>query len=81
MSRHELGELDITYASRSALGLPANTFNMMVLAISSVLSGYCSRAAVRAASASGRRPRWSSATAWPTMESAAEVLGAEASSS
>lgn len=70
-----------TYDSRSAVGLPANTFNTMELAINSASSGYFSNAAVKAASASGTRPKWSSATAWPTMDSGAEVLGAEASSS
>lgn len=52
-----------TYDSRSADGFPDSTFSTMELAISSASSGYFSKAAVKAASASGRRPRWSSATA------------------
>lgn len=70
-----------TYNSNSSVGFPANTFNTIVLAINSISSGYFSRAADSAASASGIRPRCNSATAWPTVDSAAVVLGAAASSS
>jgi hypothetical protein len=57
----ELASAPSTSAPLAIVGqvcLPANTFKTMLFAINSTSVGYFSRAAVRAASASGRRPRW-----------------------
>jgi hypothetical protein len=52
-----------TYEVNSVVSLPVSTFNTIVLAINSTSSGYFSRAAVNAASASGKRPKCNSAMA------------------
>ena len=70
-----------TYDVSSVVSFPVRTFRMMVLAISSALSGYFWRAADNAASASGSRPRCNSATACPTIDNGEDVAGLDASSS
>ena len=65
----------------SLISLPEITFNTIEFAVASTSFGYFCTACCSAASASGSRPRCSSATAWLTSDLVAEVEGAWAISS
>jgi hypothetical protein len=56
------------FSSVTLSGLPRRVFRTIRFAIVSAELGAVSRACERAASASGRRPRCSSETAWATRE-------------
>ena len=57
------------------MSFPVSTLRTIELAMASTLPGSFCMACWRAASASGKRPRWISAMAWPTIDFVADEEG------